>query len=109
VSKTGTLKSQALQNPIGNWPFSKKDLEIYCRSGLITAKDRNNLSYRFQEKNKETAINLPERPAPFQDPFSFFKAVVRKEILLDDNDLSAHDDHGDFGCGEAKCKEWETD
>ncbi len=72
-----------------NWPFSRKDLEIYCRSGIITAKDRNNLGRRFQENNKETAITLPERPAPYQDPFSFFKAVVRKEIPLDDNDLSA--------------------
>ncbi|MFM9951355.1 MAG: Gfo/Idh/MocA family protein [Saprospiraceae bacterium] len=82
-------ESQTIIQASWNWPFSRKDMEIYCRSGLITAKDRNNLSYRFQEKNKETEVTLPERKPPFQDPFSFFKAVVRKEIKLDDNDLSA--------------------
>ncbi len=81
--------AQAIIQASWNWPFSRKDMEVYCKSGIINAKDRNRLGYRFHEKDKETEITLPERPAPFQDPFSLFRAVVRKEILLEDHDLSA--------------------
>jgi predicted dehydrogenase len=64
-------------------------MEVYGQSGTIMAKDRSSISYRFNEKNNDSSMKIPERKAPYDDPFSFFKAVVRKNITMSDNDLSA--------------------
>jgi predicted dehydrogenase len=64
-------------------------MEVYGQTGIIVAKDRNSVSYRFREENRDSLMRIPERKAPYDDPFTFFKAVVRKSIKMDDNDLSA--------------------
>ncbi|MEM9929619.1 MAG: hypothetical protein AAF840_07365 [Bacteroidota bacterium] len=38
---------------------------------------------------KETKMKLPERPAPFDDPFALLAAVVRQQHTLKPYDLSA--------------------
>ncbi len=81
--------SQTIIQASWNWPFSRKDLEVYGQSGTIIAKDRNAISYRFSEKSNDSLVIVPERKIPYNNPFSFFKAVVRKKIKMDDNDLSA--------------------
>ncbi|MGZ5286635.1 MAG: Gfo/Idh/MocA family protein, partial [Flavisolibacter sp.] len=70
-------------------PFSRKDMEIYGTTGYIVANDRNKLSQRYHENQADTVSILPERPKPFHDPFEFFRALIRKEIKMDNNDLSA--------------------
>ncbi len=71
-----------------NWPFSRKDMELYGTTGSIVAKDRNQLLQRYDENKSDSLATLPERSRPYQDPFEFFRAVIRKEIKLEANDLS---------------------
>ncbi|HEX8326211.1 MAG TPA: Gfo/Idh/MocA family oxidoreductase [Hymenobacter sp.] len=66
-----------------NWPIGRKDLEVYGTKGAIFADNRSNLRLRIAEGYDgftETAQRLEERRAPYNDPFSFFAAVIRKEI-----------------------------
>ena len=75
-----------------NWPIGRKDMEVYGRNGVIHADNRNDLRIRISEGYdgfSESKIKLNERPAPYNDPFTFFAAVINKEIPLPQHDLSA--------------------
>jgi len=75
-----------------NWPIGRKDMEVYGTTGVIYADNRNNLRIRMAEGYdgyKETLHKSEERPSPYNDPFSLFAAVIRKEITLEPYDLSS--------------------
>ncbi len=75
-----------------NWPIGRKDMEVYGNTGAIFADNKNDLRMRMAEGYdgfKETSIKAEERPSPYNDPFSFFAAVIRKEIRLAPYDLSS--------------------
>jgi predicted dehydrogenase len=70
-----------------NWPFGRKDMEIYGESGFIMADDRNNMRLKNHTrtdelKRKVTAdiINVSE------DPFSYFTNVIRNNITMKNYD-----------------------
>lgn len=62
-----------------NWPFNRKDMEIYGETGFVkTANDA-----KMQVKNKETEQDLElETSLIEQDPFLYFKKVIRGEIKV---------------------------
>ncbi len=75
-----------------NWPIGRKDLELYGKNGVIYADNRNDLRVRIAEGYdgfQESKKKLTERPSPYNDPFTFFAAVIRKEITLLPYDLSS--------------------
>ncbi|MBY0478688.1 MAG: Gfo/Idh/MocA family oxidoreductase [Chitinophagaceae bacterium] len=75
-----------------NWPIGRKDLELYGKNGVIYADNRNDLRVRIAEGYdgfQESKNRLTERPSPYNDPFTFFAAVIRKEITLPPYDLSS--------------------
>ena len=41
------------------------------------------------ENFEETTLTLPERAAPYNDPFHYFKALINEEISISPYDLSA--------------------
>ncbi|MEL7123679.1 MAG: Gfo/Idh/MocA family oxidoreductase [Bacteroidota bacterium] len=85
-------KAVALIQPSWNWPIGRKDMEIYGLNGVIYSDNRNDLSVRISEGYDgfdEEVMELEERDAPYDDPFSFFAAVVNNKIQLPPTDLSA--------------------
>lgn len=75
-----------------NWPMGRKDMEVYGTTGAIYADNRNKLRMRIAEGYdgfKETSFKLEELPSPYNDPFSLFAAVIKKEITLDSYDLNS--------------------
>ncbi len=62
-----------------NWPFDRKDMEVYGRTGYIFAPRPNDTRVRLQGKQEEQAT-APPIPAPEQDFLSYLIAVVRKEV-----------------------------
>lgn len=81
--------SQTIIQASWNWPFSRKDMELYGSKGYVIAKDRVNLAYRYNEADEDSLIKIEDRKSPFHDPFEFFRGVIRKEIQLPENDLSS--------------------
>ena len=78
--------------PSWNWPIGRKDMELYGRSGAIFADNRHNLRVRMSvgyDGYTEQASDLPERAAPFDDPFAYFQAVVRSKVQMEPYDLSS--------------------
>lgn len=75
-----------------NWPIGRKDMEVYGRKGVIYADNRNSLRVRIAkgyDGYDETTAVLNEMDAPHDDPFTFFAAVIRKQISIPDYDLSS--------------------
>lgn len=75
-----------------NWPIGRKDMEIYGLNGAIYADNRHDIRVRIAEGYdgyQEESYILEERLPPYDDPFSLFKAVIRKEINLAPFDLSS--------------------
>lgn len=70
-----------------NWPFSRKDMEVYGTSGYAIAADATTLRQRQQDNKAEETHRLAPRPAPFDNPFSVLAAVVRGSLVLGELDL----------------------
>jgi predicted dehydrogenase len=75
-----------------NWPIGRKDMEVYGLTGGIFADNRNQLRLRIAEGYdgyQEEAFTLGDRIAPYNDPFSYFKAVIRQTYSPGQFDLSS--------------------
>lgn len=72
-----------------NWPFNRKDTHIYGQTGYIYADDGSNLRLRLAGQEREQQRRLPERPAPYDDPFAFFAALIREQITMPAYDPSS--------------------
>ncbi|WP_116107233.1 Gfo/Idh/MocA family protein [Lewinella sp. IMCC34191] len=82
----------ALLQPSWNWPMGRKDLEIYGLTGAVYADNSHDLRIRMAEGYDgyaEESMRLEDRPAPYDDPFAYFVAVIRGHITVAPTDLSA--------------------
>lgn len=78
--------SQTIIEASWNWPIGRKDMEIYGQTGAIFADDGSHLRVRMAEGYsgfEEDRMELPDRKAPFDDPFSVLIAMVRGKLQLE--------------------------
>ncbi|MDQ2752189.1 MAG: Gfo/Idh/MocA family oxidoreductase [Bacteroidota bacterium] len=70
-----------------NWPFSIKDMEVFCERGYLHALDNTNITSRKREKilGNEQAVALP---TPINDPIVYLTAVLHHQLTPTD-DLSS--------------------
>ena len=81
--------AQAIIQASWNWPYSRKDMEIYGKTGYIMA-DRNSIRYRTgPEEEEEVKKAVAPREYPYNDPFAFLTAVIREDVRPDAWDLSS--------------------
>jgi predicted dehydrogenase len=80
-------KAQGIIQASWNWPYGRKDIEIYGATGAIRA-DRESLTLR---KGEEAVQTKPARKLtpPDDSPFTYLAAVVRGTIKVAPVDLSA--------------------
>jgi predicted dehydrogenase len=71
--------AQAIIQASWNWPFDRKDMEIYGRTGQVLTVAQNGLRVRLAGKPEETRRASPLLP-PADDFLRYFAAVVRGEI-----------------------------
>lgn len=81
--------SQTIIQASWNWPYNRKDLEIYTQHGYIHCLNSNTISLMRSESEGATKIEAPAPVKPFDDPFSYFMAVVLGEIGVQASDLSS--------------------
>ena len=72
-------KAQGVIQASWNWPFSRKDLEVYGQTGYAVATDGNSLRVRLAGKQEENRTPAP-LPSGEQDSVSYLTAVVRGRI-----------------------------
>ena len=66
-----------------NWPFNRKDMEIYGVSGYIINVDNSTMHLRNRNMNAEKTINATSKDVSvFEDPFSYFADVINGKIKV---------------------------
>ncbi len=72
-----------------NWPYHRKDLEIYGKTGYIICDNREDMRILTGLGEARRQMKAEGRAAPFDDPFAYLAAVVRGEVNVAPADLSA--------------------
>ena len=72
-----------------NWPFGRKDMEVYGATGYAISSNRTMLRTRLKGADTESTETLSERQAPYDDPFALLAAVVQNRITLPPYDPSS--------------------
>ena len=73
-----------------NWPFNRKDMEIYGDSGYIITIDNTNMRLRNKVMPAEIPLAVTAKDIPvYEDPFSYFYAVLKGKVTMKPYDLYA--------------------
>lgn len=72
-----------------NWPFSRKDMEVYGATGYALSDNRTTMRVRLKGEEKEHTETFAERKDPYDDPFALLATVVQKKMTLPAYDLSS--------------------
>ena len=71
-----------------NWPFGRKDMEIYGELGYIVTENNNSMRLRHGKMEKETSILVtPKDINVYTDPFAYFADIIKGKIVMTKYDL----------------------
>jgi predicted dehydrogenase len=73
-------KSQAIFQASWNWPFDRKDMEVYGETGYAITVKRDNLRLRLPKQDAEELVPAKPVPAPTDDSISYLRAVVLENL-----------------------------
>ncbi len=77
-------ESQCIIQASWNWPFNRKDMEIYGTKGYIKADNKNDMRIRSKEmKTEQKHTVTADSVAVHEDPFSYFSDVLNGEIEIE--------------------------
>jgi predicted dehydrogenase len=72
-------QAQGIIQASWNWPFNRKDMEVYGQTGYVLVPEKNLLRVRSGSA-EPTEPPVPPLAAPNNDPLSYLAAVVRGDI-----------------------------
>ena len=76
-------ESQCIIQASWNWPFGRKDMEIYGDKGYIIAENRTGLKTRGKDMPAENTKHITsENVAVYEDPFAYFADVIHHKIIM---------------------------
>jgi len=71
-----------------NWPFGRKDMEVYGDSGYVITVNSTDMRMRNKKvKAEQNAVVTAKDIAVYTDPFSYFKDVIKGKITMPKNGL----------------------
>lgn len=69
-------KAQAIVQASWNWPFERKDMEVYGRTGYVITVGRDDLKVRRAGERAEQVVAAQPVPFPYGDSLTYLRAVV---------------------------------
>ncbi|MEP6948029.1 MAG: Gfo/Idh/MocA family oxidoreductase [Ginsengibacter sp.] len=73
-----------------NWPFGRKDMEVYGQTGYVISVNNTTLRLRAQPDTVEHSRQVTATDVGvYTDPFSYFADVIRKRITVPENGVYA--------------------
>lgn len=72
-----------------NWPYGRKDMYVYGKTGFVFCKDATNMQLQKNEKEPIETITAMPLDTDRDDPFIYFVNVIRGKIKMDKYDLSS--------------------
>jgi glucose-fructose oxidoreductase len=82
--------AQAVIQASWNWPFARKDMEVYGATGYAITVAADDLRVRHEHDSQERTETAPALPTRERDSLSYLAAVLRGQIVPK-GDLSALD------------------
>jgi len=82
-------KTQGVIQASWNWPVSRKDMEVYGKTGYVHALNATDIRFRPSKQESEKTLKAQPRENPRDDPFAYLAGVVRGNIGVKPTDLSA--------------------
>ncbi len=82
-------KAQVIIQASWNWPYNRKDMEVYGKTGFVFCKDGTHLQFRKSEKDEMKNIEASSLPVNRNDPFVYFANVINGTIRPQPYDLSS--------------------
>jgi len=71
-----------------NWPFNRKDMEVYGEKGYVFAVDNYHMRMRAgKDRSEQVRIITPKEIPVYEDPFAYLADVVRGRITVPQNGL----------------------
>ena len=71
-----------------NWPFGRKDMEVYGDSGYVITVNSTDMRMRNKKvKAEQNVVVTAKDIAVYTDPFSYFKDVIKGKITMPKNGL----------------------
>lgn len=81
-------RAQAVLMPSWNWPFSRKDMEVYGSTGYAITVGPDRLRIRYHGQGAESDATAPPLAAPESNSLSYLAAVLHGSVIPD-GDLSS--------------------
>jgi predicted dehydrogenase len=72
-----------------NWPYGRKDMYVYGKTGFVFCKDGTNMQLQKNEKDPVETITALPLSNDRNDPFIYFVNVIRGKIRMAKYDLSS--------------------
>jgi predicted dehydrogenase len=73
-----------------NWPFGRKDMEVYGQTGYVITVNNTDMRLRAQQDAKEhSRVVTSSEVAVYEDPFSYLADVVHSKIKVPENGVYA--------------------
>jgi glucose-fructose oxidoreductase len=69
-------KAQAIVQASWNWPFDRKDMEVYGQTGYAITVKRDDIRVRREGEDREQQIAAKPVPAPYDSSLSYLRAVI---------------------------------
>ena len=82
--------AQAVIMASWNWPFGRKDMEVYGANGYAITVGADQVRIRHEHDSEERTVAAPSLPARERDSLAYLSAVLRGQIVPK-GDLSALD------------------
>jgi predicted dehydrogenase len=79
--------AQAIIQASWNWPFDRKDMEVYGQTGFVISEDKSRMRLKTWGQDEERIEVFPEGLGVFVDPFTYFAKVIREEIKMEKHSL----------------------
>ena len=69
-------KAQAILQASWNWPYSRKDMEVYGRTGSVITIAANDVAVRLPHQPQSTTRAAASIPAPYGDSLTYLRATL---------------------------------
>ena len=76
-------KAQAIIQASWNWPFDRKDMEVYGQVGDVITVKRDDIRVRRREEETEEQLAAKPIAAPYDNELSYLRAVIQEEAKED--------------------------
>lgn len=76
-------KAQAILQASWNWPYSRKDMEVYGAVGSIVTIANSEISVRLPHESQATIHKAQPIPAPYDDSLTYLRGVLLEGVKPD--------------------------